>query len=267
MILEARAITGRYRKGPPLRSSGWTARWRGRNGGGGGTNGSGKTTLVRALLDCSVEQGSVAGGGRQWELASRRARASGRGLGQQEEAGLRLNVAETVMLGRYARRGPLSAPRAEDRNAVRAALERCDIVGIAERSIDSLSGGEWKRVPHRTSARPGTPRPSTGRPTASLDVRHEMELFELFVSWSTVVSRAWSHSSPQPRRPLCRRIILLDRASSLRGESSRGDDRETLSRVLRVAGSAVTTWSDGSPQVVPLRGERSRNDTCFRSFP
>ena len=61
----------------------------------------------------------------------------------------------------------------------RAALERCDVAGFAARSIDSLSGGEWQRV-RLARALAQEPRGLVlDEPTASLDVRHEMELFEL----------------------------------------------------------------------------------------
>jgi iron complex transport system ATP-binding protein len=268
MILEARAITVRYRRNAPVALDRVDCQVAGSElVAVVGPNGSGKTTLVRALLGLlPLEQGSVAVDGRAVGTWSRGALARVVGVvGQQEEAVFRLRVAETVMLGRYARLGPLAAPRAEDRNAVRAALERCDIVGLAERSVDSLSGGEWKRV-RIARALAQEPRALVlDEPTASLDVRHEMELFELIRQLvdGGLAGLVITHHLNLAAR-FADRIILLDRGVVVaEGTPAEVMNRETLSRVFEWP-VAVTTWSDGSPQVVPLRvgekGQRTIND-------
>jgi iron complex transport system ATP-binding protein len=179
-------------------------------------------------------------------------------VGQQEEAVFRLTVAETVMLGRYAHLGPLTAPRAMDRAAVDAALQRCDIVELANRSIDSLSGGEWKRV-RVARALAQEPRALVlDEPTASLDIRHEMELFELtrqLVDGGLAGLVITHHLNLASR--FADRILLLDGGVLVaEGEPAAVMNRETVSRVFDWP-VAVTTWSDGSPQVVPLRGKET----------
>ena len=226
-----------------------------------GPNGSGKTTLVRALLGLvPLSSGSVLVDGRPVGAWPRSALAQVVGVvGQQEEAVFPLKVAETVMLGRYARLGPLVSPRAADRNAVRSALERCDIVELAERSTDSLSGGEWKRV-RIARALAQEPRALVlDEPTASLDVRHEMELFELIRQLvdGGLAGLVITHHLNLAAR-FADRIILLDRgavvAEGIPGEVMNAD---TLSRVFEWP-VAVTTWHDGSRQVVPLRAGEKR---------
>ena len=262
MILEARAASVRYRKESPLALDGVNCQVAGSDlVAVVGPNGSGKTTLVRALLGLlPLERGSVLVDGRPVSSWSRGSLAQIVGVvGQQEEAVFRLTVAETVMLGRYARLGPVAAPRAVDQAAVRSALQRCDIVELAGRPIDSLSGGEWKRV-RVARALAQEPRALVlDEPTASLDIRHEMELFELvrqLVDGGLAGLVITHHLNLAAR--FADRIVLLDRgvvvAEGTPGEVMR---RDTLTRVFEWP-VAVTTLSEGSPQVVPLRAGESR---------
>jgi iron complex transport system ATP-binding protein len=221
-----------------------------------GPNGSGKTTLVRALLGMvPLEEGSIGIDGRPVGEWSRRALAQAVGVvGQQEEAVFPLRVAEAVMLGRYAHLGPLASPGQEDRAAVDRALQRCDIVVLAQRPTDSLSGGEWQRV-RIARALAQEPRALVlDEPTASLDVRHEMELFELFRQLVNdgLAGLVITHHLNLAAR-FADRILLLDHGRVVAlGTPSEVLRRETLSRVFEWP-IAVTTWCDGAPQVVPLR--------------
>ena len=227
-----------------------------------GPNGSGKTTLVRALLGLlPLEQGSVLVDGRPVGEWPRRELAQRVGVvGQEESAVYRLSVTEMVMLGRYARLGPLEAPRPLDHDVVRAALDRCDIAGLADRPVDSLSGGEWKRV-RIARALAQEPRALVlDEPTASLDVRHEMELLELVrqLADSGLAGMVITHHLNLAAR-FADRIILLDQGRVVvEGEPAEVLDEATLSRVFEWP-VAVTSWTDGSPQVIPLRIREKRS--------
>lgn len=257
MILEARAVTVRYNRDAPPALDGVSCQVAGCElVAVVGPNGSGKTTLVRALLGLiPIARGNVLVDGREASSWPRGSLAQVVGVvGQQEEAVFPLTVAETVMLGRYSRLGPLARPRPQDRAAVQSALERCDIVELAGRRVDSLSGGEWKRV-RIARALAQEPRALVlDEPTASLDVRHEMELFELtrqLVDGGLAGLVITHHLNLAAR--FADRIILLDRGVVVaEGAPERVMDGDTLSRVFQWP-VAVTTWRDGSRQVVPLR--------------
>jgi len=91
-------------------------------------------------------------------------------------------------------------------------------------------------------------------PTASLDVRHEMELFELFRQLvdGGLASLVITHHLNLAAR-FAHRIILLDRGAVVAvGTPAEVLRREILSRVFEWP-VAVTKWYDGAPQVVPLR--------------
>jgi len=163
-----------------------------------------------------------------------------------------------VMLGRYARLGPLAAPGARDRAAVAEALLRCDVAELAGRSIDTLSGGEWQRV---RLARALAQEPGVlvlDEPTTSLDIRHEMELFELvrrLVDGGLAGLVITHHINLAAR--YADRILLLS-AGRVAGEGPPAAvlQEHTLRAVFDWP-LAVTTWRDGSPQVVPLRPDGS----------
>jgi ABC-type cobalamin/Fe3+-siderophores transport system ATPase subunit len=267
VILEAQAVTVRYHRRAPValeevscqvHSSELLAVV--------GPNGSGKTTLVRSLLGLvPLERGSVLVNGRPVGEWSRRALAQTVGVvGQEEGVVFPLRVAETVMLGRYAHLGSLGMPGPADRAAVRRALERCDIVALADRPTDTLSGGEWKRV-RIARALAQEPRALVlDEPTASLDVRHEMELLELvrqLVDEGLAGLMITHHLNLAAR--FAHRIVLLDRGRVVAsGTPPQVLNRNTLSRVFEWP-VEVTTWVDGSPQVVPLRpGEERLGDSA-----
>ncbi len=146
-----------------------------------GPNGSGKTTLLRALLGTvPLAAGTVTLLDRP--LASWRPQELAQVVGvvtQREESLFPLTVQETVGLGRYARLGPVAAPGEADRRVVAEAMRRADVSALADRRTDTLSGGEWQRV-RIARALAQEPRLLVlDEPTASLDIRHEMEVFEL----------------------------------------------------------------------------------------
>jgi iron complex transport system ATP-binding protein len=225
-----------------------------------GPNGSGKTTLVRVISGLlRPEGGEVAVNGRpvaRWkrpELAGILAVVS-----QGEAVTFPLRVDETVMLGRYARLGPLAAPGEADRTAVAEALARCDVSTLAERTVDTLSGGEWQRV-RLARALAQQPRVLVlDEPTTSLDVRHEMELFELvrrLVDGGLTGLVITHHINLAAR--YADRMLLLS-AGRVAGEGPPAAVlREDTLRAVFDWPLAVTAWGDGSPQVVPLRPHES----------
>lgn len=225
-----------------------------------GPNGSGKSTLLRALTGLlPLEQGSVTIANRPLEHWRRLDLARAVGVvAQREEPVFPLRVRDTVMLGRYAHLGPLEAERSSDRDAVEHALERCDVAHLAERRSDQLSGGEWQRV-RLARALAAEPRALLlDEPTTSLDVRHEMELFELVSSLARggLAALVVTHGLNLAAR-FCDEMLLLDRGRAVAtGAPSQVLRPEVLSAVFRWP-VAVTTWHDGAPQVVPLRREEA----------
>jgi len=225
-----------------------------------GPNGSGKTTLLRGLLglaETASGQALVQGRPIEHWRRSELARVIGV-VTQREESVFPLRVEETVMLGRYARLGPLAPPGTLDRAAVEQAMSRCDVSELRTRHVDTLSGGEWQRV---RVARALAQEPAAlvlDEPTSALDVRHEMEVLELVRALvdGGLAGILVTHQLNLAAR-FADRLLLLDRGRVVaEGGPEAVLTAETVESVFGWP-IAVTDWIDGSPQVVPLRsGER-----------
>lgn len=261
-LLEARDLVARYGRGRAALDGVTCAARGGELLAVVGPNGSGKSTLVRVISGLlRPERGEVTVDGRPLARWTRADLAGVLAVVPQGEAvAFPLRVDETVMLGRYARLGPWAAPGARDRAAVAEALARCDVAGLADRTVETLSGGEWQRV---RLARALAQRPRVlllDEPTTSLDVRHEMELFELvrrLVDGGLAGMVITHHINLAAR--YADRILLLS-AGRVAGEGSPGAVlREDTLRAVFDWPVAVTTWCDGSPQVVPLRPHESED--------
>ena len=146
-----------------------------------GPNGSGKSTLLRALLGMvPAVTGQTRVSGRTVSDWNRRALAREVGVvAQAESLAFPLTVRELVGMGRYPYLGPLQNETSTDREAVQRAMERCDVWELGHRFASTLSGGELQRA---RVARALAQEPKVlvlDEPTASLDIRHEMEILEL----------------------------------------------------------------------------------------
>jgi ABC-type cobalamin/Fe3+-siderophores transport system ATPase subunit len=221
-----------------------------------GPNGSGKSTLLRALLGrLPVTRGTVTIGGSRLTDWSRLELARAIGVvAQREESVFPLRVRDMVMLGRYARLGPTGAVRAEDRAAVDRALDRCDAASLASRWVDQLSGGEWQRVRIARALAQEPRMLILDEPTLSLDVRHEMELFELIRQLvdAGLGTIAITHQLNLAARYADRMLLLESGHLAASGTPADVIERSIITRVFRWPVD-VTVWRGGAPQIVPLR--------------
>ncbi|MGW0250582.1 ABC transporter ATP-binding protein [Nocardia goodfellowii] len=143
-----------------------------------GPNGSGKSTVLRCVYRALKPSGGAIWVGND-ELSTLSRRDSAQrvaALTQESGADFDFTVAEVVALGRAPfKRGnqPLDD---RERELVRDAMTRLDVIHLAERGILELSGGERQRV---LVARALAQQPSIlilDEPTNHLDIRHQIEL-------------------------------------------------------------------------------------------
>ena len=226
-----------------------------------GPNGGGKTTLIRALLNLTpLARGTVSLDGRPIEGWRRGELARVVALvPQREDTPFSWRVEELVGFGRYARRGPLEAMGADDTAAVARALARCDVTELRERRIETLSGGEWQRV-RIARALAQEPRLLVlDEPTASLDLGHEMELFELVrrLVAEGLAALVVTHDLNLAARYADRMLLLDAGRIAASGPPEVVMRAELLTRVFRWP-VAVMPLVDGPPQVLALRPGQDR---------
>ncbi len=111
-----------------------------------GPNGSGKTTLLDICLGWRrPDRGTVQLHGRPLASWGREERARAMSLvPQRENVRFDFTVADYVLLGRSPHLAALGAPGPVDLALVHDALRTAGIAGLAERSIATLSGGEYQ---------------------------------------------------------------------------------------------------------------------------
>ena len=231
-----------------------------------GPNGSGKSTLMRLLLGVLRPQtGSVRFEGRVLAEWPRRELARRIGVvAQHEESAFPMTVREMVGLGRYPHLGSWRRESAADRTAIAHALDRCEVADLAARSINTLSGGELQRV---RIARALAQEPRTlvlDEPTASLDIAHEMAIFELLAALSAddgVTIVIVTHNINLAARYADSLLLLSRGAAAAIGSPAEVLERERLEAVygwpLRVHAYAGPGPDTGAPQIVPVSLHRS----------
>jgi len=112
-----------------------------------GVNGAGKSTLFKAIMGFApVSKGHVEIFGGTVADALQANRVAYVPQNEDVDWDFPVLVRDVVMMGRYGHMGFFRIPRAEDREAVAAALDRVGMSELGDRQIGELSGGQKKRV-------------------------------------------------------------------------------------------------------------------------
>ena len=112
-----------------------------------GVNGSGKSTLFKAIMGfLRTAKGEIAVLGRPVAAALKENLVAYVPQSEEVDWSFPVLVEDVVMMGRYGHMNLLRIPRAADRAAVAAALDRVGMADFRRRQIGELSGGQKKRV-------------------------------------------------------------------------------------------------------------------------
>jgi len=146
-----------------------------------GANGSGKTTLLHTLAGLRAPAaGEIRLGTAPLHNLSRRAIAQQLGLLLQESHdAFPATVWETVLTGRHPYLGHWQSESTQDTALACTALEQMDLAGLEERPVQSLSGGERRRLAIATLLTQDPVLQLLDEPLNHLDLHHQQQLLQL----------------------------------------------------------------------------------------
>jgi len=146
-----------------------------------GPNGAGKTTLLHTLAGLRPPQaGEIRLAGTPLKALSRRRRAQLLGLLPQDSKDpLPATVLETALIGRHPHLHAWQWESAADLETVRAILAAVELAGLEQRPVDTLSGGERRRLAIATLLAQAPQVYLLDEPANHLDLRHQISLLEL----------------------------------------------------------------------------------------
>jgi iron complex transport system ATP-binding protein len=156
-----------------------------------GPNGAGKSTLLNLLSGQErCKQGKISINGRALPLYAASELAKFRAvMPQSHQVAFDFSVQEIVELGRYPHR---LNPSREEASIADQAMRLADVVQLAQRQFNTLSGGEKARVQlARALAQLWQPQSDLGprwllldEPTAALDLSHQYSVMRIVRSWA-----------------------------------------------------------------------------------
>jgi iron complex transport system ATP-binding protein len=146
-----------------------------------GPNGAGKSTLVRVLAGVLAPyRGSIRVCGDELSGLARRELARRLAVVPQESgAEVPFTALETALLGRHPHLAGLAFESDRDVELARRALARVGAAELAHRPLAELSSGERQRVVVARALAQDTPLLLLDEPTSFLDLRYQVELFDL----------------------------------------------------------------------------------------
>ena len=223
-----------------------------------GCNGAGKTTLVRAATrSLRPDSGRVVVAGRSVQSLSRRELASRVATVPQDvHVPFPFRAGELVLMGRTPYQSAFGFESAADLELARQAMAEVGIANLADRRVDTLSGGERQLV---LFARALTQRPDwllLDEPTAFLDLAHRVDLLGVVRNFARLGGGALvvSHDLGLAARVCDRLVVLAEGEVIAQGEPGAVLQPEVLLRAFGVEAD-IFEGPDGRPVVLARIGK------------
>jgi iron complex transport system ATP-binding protein len=219
-----------------------------------GPNGCGKTTLLRAALGLVPATGTI-----RWQddetmvRDARKLSCYAAYLPQNPSSVPGASVSQVILAGRFVHRTGLSfLDTRHDGNAVARAAEAMGVGPFLDRPIDALSGGQRQRVYLARCLAQGSPTLLLDEPATFLDLRHQVELYQLLRRLvrdhgRTVLMAC--HDLNLAATHCDRMLLMQDGQLVADGPPDRVMDPALIERVYGVPMKRIDV--DGSPHLVP----------------
>lgn len=144
-----------------------------------GRNGSGKSTLLQCVNQQLPYTGMICEGEKNLALISPKERARAIAILPQTLPSPHITAREMTALGRNPWLDFTGRMTREDEGAVEAALRDADALDLADRFVDTLSGGEKQRIALAMILAQNTPIALLDEPTAHMDLQYEAAFLKL----------------------------------------------------------------------------------------
>jgi iron complex transport system ATP-binding protein len=147
-----------------------------------GPNGAGKSTLLKVIGGTLARvRGDVELFGRPLDSYDRRTLATLLAtVAQENSIAFQFSVLEVVLMGRAPHLGAFHFETRRDLEIAHSALEHFDLLALARRPIQELSGGERKRAFLARALAQEAKIALLDEPTAFLDLKHVADIFSRF---------------------------------------------------------------------------------------
>jgi iron complex transport system ATP-binding protein len=177
-----------------------------------GPNGAGKSTLLHLVLGLLIPQvGSIKIGGFPLTSYSRRDLSRMVSLvPQREVVPFEYSVREYILLGRTPHLGYFDMPGSADLQVVAKALQRLDLEDIADRKMNTLSGGEQQLVLIGRTLAQEARFLLLDEPTAHLDLGNKKRILSLLASLSQEgITVLFTTHDPESASLVASSVILM----------------------------------------------------------
>jgi iron complex transport system ATP-binding protein len=229
-----------------------------------GPNGTGKTTLLKLLYRLlSPDRGRIIVDGIELARMSRKDISKRIAVVSQEtQIGFPFSALEVVLMGRSPHLTGLQFETKRDFDVARKAMGMTETLGVAERPFGELSGGEKQRVFISRALAQETDIILFDEPTANLDIRHQVQFYDLMTALNAerhVAMITVSHDINLASE-FCRRLLLLRGGKIF----SLGKPSEVITRANIEAVYETPVLVDENPETGAPRVTLLRRRVCSR---
>jgi iron complex transport system ATP-binding protein len=216
-----------------------------------GANGAGKTTLLHVLAGLrNTDAGRVSINGNGIDEFPRKELAKQVGILFQDcFDSFPVTVMESVLTGRYPHLPYWAMDSAEDVNLCMQALTEVSLSDMADREVQTLSGGERRRLALATLMVQAPRIWLLDEPTNHLDLHYQISLLELIVNKIGVHSGGLLmvlHDVNLLTRFCSHALLMIDADTRISGELSEVITRENLEALYR---HPIRTFDDGDTRI------------------